>query len=621
MKIKLINLYILFLLSIITIFAIESPSKNTNEEEEMIDLKDDETPLPNPNDEEILYIPILHTNDIHGSFYPKKILLPSGNSYSIGGLPYLGKYLSIMSEEWKDRLLYFDTGDQFQGGIEGYISKGRIMMDFFNELKVKKSVIGNHEFDYGFDFLKDYMNSSNFDWIIDNVKNTTTGQYITFPNQKKSMMIEVEGIKLGLIGLTTVETPTSTNIVITDLLFDDYSKIIKEESKRLKNEGANAIIVLGHLGLYCKYDLDEVKLEYKLRTNKTEQMGCRETDEAVILLNKLDNSIIDLLLGGHRHDVTHHWINGIPVMSNDRNGKYAQIVYLPFDRKTKKLLKDKIIMEGPLPVCEKLFKNTKLCDLSIVTEEDEQNYGELLYFNFHDKKIEEEEKSTEIGDKYKDIYNEYDKDYLTVTYDHIESSKEHENALGNLYTDYLKHITGVDIAVVNPGAFRTPFYRGNITNATVHSFDPFGNDIVKFEILGWELKKMFAQLQKGSKGFYPSSGLKMVVRNKPIRKLISIKLYDGYKEEEIIDDKTYTVTSNDFCFPLEPNEEGGDDFKKIYTWFRPRNGEYVTVGKYNTTRDTFIDYLRKIDELKANKYYKSERPRMRVKKEKTEFNK
>ena len=387
MKSKIINIYILLLLSIISIFAIESPFKNANKEEEIIDLKDDETPLPNPNDEKILYIPIIHTNDIHGSFYPKKILLPSGNTYSIGGLPYLGKYVSIMSEEWKDRLLYFDTGNQFQGGIEGYISKGRIMMDFFNELKVKKSVIGNHEFDYGFDFLKNYMNLSKFDWIIDNIKNTTTGQYITFPNQRKSMIIEVGGIKLGLIGLTTVETPTSTNIVISDLFFDDYSKIIKEESKKLKKEGANAIIVLGHLGLYCKYDLEEVKLKYKLRTNTTDQMGCSETDEAVILLNKLDNSIIDLLLGGHRHDVTHHWVNGIPVMSNDRNGKYAQIVYLPFDRKTKKLLKDKITMEGPLPVCEKLFKNGTLCDFSVVTEEDEKMYGDLLYFKFHDKKI------------------------------------------------------------------------------------------------------------------------------------------------------------------------------------------------------------------------------------------
>ena len=42
-----------------------------------------------------------------------------------------------MSNEWKDRLLYFDTGDQFQGGIEGYISKGRIMMDFYTELEVQ----------------------------------------------------------------------------------------------------------------------------------------------------------------------------------------------------------------------------------------------------------------------------------------------------------------------------------------------------------------------------------------------------------------------------------------------------------------------------------------------------
>ena len=613
MKSKFINLYFVFLLSIaIFIIGLIQSKQKLDSEEEMIELKDDETPLPTPDDKEILYIPILHTNDVHGSFYPKKILLPSGYTYSIGGLEYLGKYASILSEEWKDRLLYFDTGDQFQGGIEGYISQGKIMMDFFNELKVKKSVIGNHEFDYGFEFLKNYMSLSNFDWIIDNVKNTTTGQYITFPHQKKSEMIEVEGIKLGLIGLTTVETPSSSNIVINDLLFDDYVKIIREESEQLKKAGANAIIVLGHIGLYCKYDTDEVKLEYKLRNKLTPQMGCRESDEAYILLNRLEDGVIDLFLAGHRHDVTHHWVNNFPVMSSDRNGKYAQIVYLPFDRNTKKLLNEKIIMEGPLPVCEKLFKNTKLCDLSVVTEEDENLYGELLYYKFHNQKIEEEKKVSEIGNKYKDIFNEYDKDYLTVTYDHLESSKEKETDLGNFYADFLRHISGADISVVNGGAFRTPFYRGNITNATIHSFDPFGNDIVKFEILGWEVKKMFTQLQRGSKGFYPSSGLKMVVRNKPKRRLISIKLFDGYKEEEIIDDKTYTMVSSDYCFPLEEDEEGGDDFKKVYTWFRPRNGKYIKIGDYDTTRDILIDYLRKIDELKGDKYYNKENHRMRI---------
>ena len=123
---------------------------------------------------------------------------------------------------------------------------------------------------------------------------------------------------------------------------------------------------------------------------------------------------------------------------------------------------------------------------------------------------------------------------------------------------------------------------------------------------------MFTQLQKGSKGFYPSSGLKMVVRGKPKKKLISIKLYDGNKEEEIIDNKTYTMVSKDFCFPLEQNEVGGDVFRKVYAWFRPQNGKYITIRDFNTTRDILIDYLRKIDELKANKYYNSKKQKMRV---------
>ena len=613
MKVKSLNIYF-FIFLFFGVICLESSTKNFYSEEEMIILEDNEKPLPKPDDKDIFYIPIIHTNDIHGSFFPKKILLPSGSTYSIGGLEYFGKYLSIMHEEWKDRLLYFDTGDQFQGGIEGYISKGDIMIDFFNKLNVRKSVIGNHEFDFGYTFLKDYMKLSQFDWVIDNIKNKTTGEYITFPNQKRTAMLEIEGIKLGIIGLTTVETPSSTVTELTDLQFEDYAKIIQEESIQLKKNGANAIIVIAHLGLTCKNDLDEVKLAYKLRDRNTTQMDCKQTDEAYVLLNKLEKGTIDMFLAGHKHDVTHNWINGFPVMSNDRNGKYAQIVYLPFDRKTKKLINDKILFEGPLPICEKLFNNTNICDLSVVTELDETVYGKLLNFKFHGKKIEPQEEVISIGDKYRDLFNQYDKDCLTVTYDHFESTKEHENNLGNFYTDFLRHISGADIAVVNPGSFRTPFYRGNITNATIYSFDPFGNILVRFQAEGWEVKKMFGQLQQGSKGFYPTSGLKMVVKKLPTKKLLSIKLFDGYKEEEIIDDKLYTFVSTDYCFPITPRTSGGDDFKKIYKWFKPRNIEAISVGDYNITRDVLIHYLRKIEELKESKYYNKQNLRMRNKK-------
>ena len=587
------------------------------EEEEIIDLKDDKyNAIPTPNNSDIYYIPIIHTNDIHGSFYPKKILLPDNEMYSIGGLEYLGKYASIMSEEWGERFLYFDTGDQFQGGIEGYISQGNIMMDFFNTLKVKKSVFGNHEFDYGIPFLKEYMDKANFDWIIDNVKNTTTGKYITFPKQKKSMIIEAGDnnfkVKLGIIGLATKETIASTNTKIDDLFFDDYVKIIEEESNKLKAKGANAIIVIGHLGLYCRNDPDEVKLEYKYRDIKLNQSHCRETDEAYKLLHKLKNNTIDILLAGHRHDVTHHWVNGFPVMSNDRNGKYAQIVYLPFDRKTKKLINDKIVFEGPLPVCEKIFSIKKICDLPVITNEEYEKYGKLKKFTFHNKLIEKDSTITNIANNYSDLFNEYDRDVLTHTEEHFEGSKEHETNMGNFYTDFLRHISGADIALINGGAFRTPFYRGNITNATVYSFDPFGNDIVKFQAYGKEIIRMLRQLQSSDKGFYPTSGLRMTVRKNPSKKLLSIKLWDGYNEEDIDDERLYTIVSNDFCFPLEPDEVGGDDFAKVYEWFRPRNPSYISVNNFNSTRDVLINYMRNIYELKGSKYYDENNLRMRV---------
>jgi 2',3'-cyclic-nucleotide 2'-phosphodiesterase (5'-nucleotidase family) len=425
-------------------------------------------------------------------------------------------------------------------------------------------------------------------------------------------MIDIEGYKIGIIGISTVETVYTTVTNISELQYEDYVKIINIESEQLRKKGANAVIVIAHVGLYCQNDPDKIRLEYKLRDKNTQQAECSNTEEAAILLEKLKPGTIDLFLAGHKHGIVHNWVNGIPAMSTEKNGRYAQIVYLPFDKKTKKLVNDKIVIEGPLPICEKLFKNEKLCDLSVLDEEHEIKYGNLVDYTFHGIKIEKEESVSEIGKKYQDIFDKYDKDYLTKTYEHFESSKEKENSLGNFYTDFLRHISGADISVVNPGSFRTPFYRGNITNATIHSFDPFGNKIVKFYAFGWEIKKMFKMLQKGKKGFYPFSGLKMTVRALPKRQLLSIKLYNGIKEEEIIDNKLYSIVSTKYCFPLEKDAYGGDNFREVYNWFRPRNGEYIHIKNDDLTRDALINYLRNIDELIGAKYYNQKEQRMRI---------
>ena len=600
---KLLILYILLLINITTSLL--------NEEQDYKELIDPST-LPQKNDTNYYYLSILHTNDIHGSFYPKKILLPSGDTYTIGGLEYLGKYYTILKEEWGNRLLYIDSGDQFQGGIEGYISKGQIMMDFFKTCNIEFSTIGNHEFDYGVDFLNDYLNSSNFEWLVANMKNTTTNSYHCYPRQNLTKIYELEdGIKIGIIGIATKETKYTTATNISDLEFDGYAEIINENAKKMKNDyNVNAVIVISHVGMKCSELYNENNFVYLLRDKNIKQ-NCNSIDEAYILLKKLNNEYVDVVLGGHKHSVEHQWINDILFVSNDRNGKYADIVYLPFDLKTKKLNKNLIKTEGPLPVCDKIFEKNKLCDFVVLTSENETSLGGLINYKFHGKKITKEENFTKIGEKYQSIFDEYDKDFLTYTLDHFESRKAYENNLGNFYCDFLRQISGADISVINAGAFRTPLYRGNITNATIQSFDPFGNDIVKFKIYGWEIKRMFLQIQKGKKGFYPSSGLKMIIKRNT-KQLLSIKYYDGVNEFEIENNRIYTMVSVSFCFPIDGKKQGGDDFRKVYDWFKPRDPEIVKNENGRNTRDLFINYLRNIKQLKESRHYDINNLRMRL---------
>ena len=268
-------------------------------------------------------------------------------------------------------------------------------------------------------------------------------------------------------------------------------------------------------------------------------------------------------------------------------------------------------MEGPLPICEKIFKNRKICDLPVASEKDYEEYGNLSHYKFHDQIIEKELNMTKIAEKYINIFNQYDKDLLTKNYDHLELDREKENSLGDFYTDFFRHVSGADIAIVNGGTFRTPLYRGNITSASIYSFDPFNNSVVLFNASGKEIIRICKQIQMGDKGFYPFSGLKMTLRSKPSRKLLSIKLWDGYKEEEIDENKMYSVVSNNFCFPLDKDKVGGDDYEKVYQWFRP-NGKYLEIDGYQQIREILIEYLRNIKQLKSSKYYDEDNLRMRI---------
>ena len=104
-------------------------------------------------------------------------------------------------------MLYLDAGDQFQGGLESssLISSGKIMNEFYNELKVDASALGNHEFDFGpaflLNYLSDRVNSSVL--LTANLRNEKNESQFLPLQQPSKIFTMKNGLKIGVIGLVT----------------------------------------------------------------------------------------------------------------------------------------------------------------------------------------------------------------------------------------------------------------------------------------------------------------------------------------------------------------------------------------------------------------------------------
>ena len=131
-----------------------------------------------PNDKNYIYIPIVGTDDIHGNFFPKVNNIKVGNislSYKTGGLEYITKYINTLRDEFgSNRVLYFDGGDFYQGGIASVIFDGEIMLDYFNLVGLNGSTIGNHEFDYSREWIESKIHKAKYKVLINNILDNST---------------------------------------------------------------------------------------------------------------------------------------------------------------------------------------------------------------------------------------------------------------------------------------------------------------------------------------------------------------------------------------------------------------------------------------------------------------
>ena len=587
-----------------TSFLKQIPLKNNNDE--IIDITPYDYPKKTDEDSDEYNIVLFSTTDIHGNYFPKNNTLPNKEGiYQTGGLQYMSSFFEVFRTEFGERSMYLDAGDQFQGGLESRISNGSIITDFYNIMGLNSSTLGNHEFDFGLEYLKKRSNESKFEYVIGNILDGE-GKNVFLPNNQVTYKTyQIGKIKAGVIGLITTATKsTSGSKDIKDFDFLDYRNVIKKYSKKLRAENVDVIILLSHLGAKCPNTSEKYE-KYTLNIYNSSYKGlhCSPVEEMEVLLKNLEPNLIDVVVSGHTHDNVHQFIYGYPVISSVNNGKYFNAMYLYFDKnKDGKYIfnVNKTIIEGPIPACEKVFKENKRCE---IFEDENMTSYDLNNYKFHNVTIEKNDKLKNLTQFWWDQYQEYVQQILCYLKGNFEKDNYKEYALGNFFCDFLRDITGADISIYNGGGFRTNWKEGNISVANIYEMSPFDNTIVTFSMTGDELLTMLKQTEESTTyGLYPVSGVKLqILQSSYSKKLISAKLFDGINEIEIEKNKTYKIASNNFLL------NGGDDFAKVMKWYKIK--DFIDYGD---TRENLITYLKNIQYIDSKNYIDSLNPRILI---------
>lgn len=180
------------------------------------------------------------------------------------------------------------NGDFLSPCILSTFDKGAHRIDLFNKMGVDAVVLGNHEFDFGPEEVKKRIQESHFPWLTANAIGLDGKP---FTGDQQTIILDVDGIKVGFFGLLTVETPNLSD-TRKQVCFSPLVYTAKEMIADLKKQGVDVIVALTHL----------------------------HTKEDRWLAEELPE--ISVILGGHDHDPETYYSNKTFIHKSGMNAYY-----------------------------------------------------------------------------------------------------------------------------------------------------------------------------------------------------------------------------------------------------------------------------------------------------------
>ena len=180
---------------------------------------------------DVVRVDIFATSDIHGNLY-----------HHDSGIIPLAVLLDELGRDENSFLI--DCGDLIQGMAVNRLERGEVLMQGANLLGYDFMVPGNHDFDFGYERMREIYYRSKAKVLMANLE-------IPFLQSSAFQVVEKQGIKFGFIGLTERNLRYKL-LPRADLKFIDSDLALRNAIKAVMAQKVDVIILVMHDGLYFK---------------------------------------------------------------------------------------------------------------------------------------------------------------------------------------------------------------------------------------------------------------------------------------------------------------------------------------------------------------------------------
>jgi len=386
------------------------------------------------------WLRIIATNDFHGAFEART----DAGGVARGGAPYLATAISRARAECPAphcASIWLDGGDEFQGTPASNMSFGASVVELFGRLGLAASALGNHEFDWGIDTLRARMAQAPYPILGANVRDTMGRDVPWIPDDT---LLVAGGVKVGVIGVATIETPTSTRPThVASLRFVAPAPVVDARARALRARGADVVVVVAHAGAFC------------------DRRDANQCGGEIVDLAQQVTERIDAIVSGHTHSGVNARVKGIPIVQAFSRGSAVGVIDLPLGDQVAPPVTVRNVLRDSLPADSAIQVYTA----GVVAQT-------ATVFNVPVARVAE------------------------------RMNPGAQGPLGSLVADAQRVMGKGDLSIMNRGGVRAPLDTGVATRGSLFEVAPFGNALVRIRVRGADLRRYLEKTVAGDGDSY-----------------------------------------------------------------------------------------------------------------------